>query len=114
MVTSAESPAVRYVNALLADLAEKQTEATLCESENLPAVRGNVGDPPPFNQVVNRLKFLSGLDPITYSRPVSGSFRHAVRSRAWQVVTSFEDRGNSPSCRVAVRGPWKDAGPASA
>lgn len=97
------TPAVRYVNALLSHTAEKRAEMTLRGPDTLPTLVGANEEVPTFSVVVNRLKFLSGLDPVNYPRPVRGSFRHVMRGRAWQIMTEFNDGGEAPSCRIAAR-----------
>jgi hypothetical protein len=58
---------------------------------------------PTFDVVVNRLKFLSGLNPVNYPRPVRGSFQRVMRGRAWQFTVEFNDGGKVPFCRIAGR-----------
>jgi hypothetical protein len=105
IVVSPTSLAVRYVDALLSDLAERQSKVTLQASERLPAVDGMTDDPPSFNQAVNRLKFLAGLNPIAHPKPISGRFTWTLRGRRYEVTAEFDDRGQAPHCRVSVRGP---------
>ena len=102
IVTAAAEPIVRYLNVFLAGLVAKRAEATLRASQDLPSLPGCEDDPPPFSQVANRLKVLSGLDPVPYQKVVSGSFEHTMRDRCWRLVATFSDGGNDPWFRVAV------------
>ena len=105
VVVTPISLAVRYVDALLSDLSERQSGVTLQASERLPTVQGITDDPPPFNQAVNRLKFLAGMNPIAYPKPTTGRFTWALRGQRYQVTAEFDDRCQAPHCRVSVRGP---------
>ena len=102
MTVTRKPSVVRYVDALLLRLAEQRLEMTLSASDPLPELEGSREDLPSFEQVVNRLKVLSGLNPVTNSRTVSGRFTHWQRGRWYDVVTHFDDRGIPPSCRVSL------------
>jgi hypothetical protein len=102
IVSPATTPVSRYLKSLLSEIVTSGREATLNASEGLPSVSGYKDAPPPFGQVVNRLKVLSGLDPLPYRKVVSGGFEHTVRDHSFRIATTFNDGGNDAWCRVTV------------
>jgi hypothetical protein len=102
IVTTVAEPVIRYVNVFLAEVVSKKRETTLRASQKLPSLPGRGSAPPPFAQVINRLKVLSGLDPIMYQKVVSGGFEHRMRDHSCRITATFSDSGSDPWCRVAV------------
>ena len=95
-------PAVSYVNALLTELVATRGAVTLRASERLPVPAGERANVPVFALVMNRLKVLSGLDPIVYPQAITGKFDFTVRDRTVRIATTFDDGQRDPWCRVAV------------
>ncbi len=101
------APVVRYTDLLLSELIDsKQQSLTLKQSGSPPAV-SKTGqtqdvDVPPFVDIRNRLKFLAGLNPVTYLEPVDGRFEWTRRSETVVVQVHFDDRASDPFCTVRL------------
>ena len=104
IVPTEVSPPVRYVNALLSEMAETRRSVTLRTSGRLPAPSGIGSELPQFAQVVNRLKIMAGLNPVAYSEVVRRQFEVTINERKRKVSVAFDDRGSDPSCQVALLG----------
>lgn len=102
---SQKVPVVRYVDSLLGRLIERREDITLRASVALPEMGTAMEEPLAYGVVVNRLKVLSGLYPVAYPQPTEGRFRHVHRGRQYKIGTSFDDRGETASCRLSVTGP---------
>jgi hypothetical protein len=101
-------PATRYVMQLLESMLDERREGvTLRQSEALPSVRGHAGADsatmPQFSEVVNRLKFLARLNPVTYPDGTEAEFSCELRSRPSTVHLCFHDSGSDPACTIRVR-----------
>lgn len=87
-------PAVCYTDLLFLDLAKDLgREWLLRRSQPLPVptTGGLPGDPPDFAHVVNRLKILCGLDPVSYPRPIEGTIELVVGGIHVVVRACFDD-----------------------
>jgi len=103
-------PVVRYVDELLLRLARSTPGSELLRASTpLPQVQGasspEIASVPGFDQVVNRLKVLAGLPPMTCKAPVQKTFECSVEGRQLRVECLFADSADDPSCTVAVTQP---------
>lgn len=96
-------PVIRYVAALLSEVCEKGYPLTLDERHSPP--RGWSGPALPFRQVESRLKVLAGLNPVPLPGAVSRTFDHVWQGQAHRIEVCFDDRGEAPTCRVALARP---------
>ena len=89
--------AVRYVNFLLFSLTKGDgTSRAIRKSEPVPKIAGadkNL-EVPPLDHVVNRLKFVAGLNPEPYAEPVHGTVSLTIGGRNCAVECLFDDRAD--------------------
>lgn len=104
IIPPAVSPVARYVNVLVSRLADHGGTITLKASDQLPLEGECSGAAPAYTQVVNRLKVLSGLDPVGYPQPVSASFEQVIRGTRHRIETRFDDRSTNPQCQLLLAG----------
>ena len=104
--TSHAHPVIRYVDDLLWQLrSDASGSVSLRASEPLPHIQGDaqaVSDDVSYETVVNRLKVLCGLQPITYAKSAQGKFERDVRDRKLRVRCRFTDSGPDASCSINV------------
>lgn len=92
-------PTRKYVNLLMIDLVDRGVvEHTLRESEPLPLpqsqrLRGCSVELPDFSRAFNRLKVISGLDPVKYPQPKAGKTSIGVAGMIVDVHMLFDDTG---------------------
>jgi hypothetical protein len=104
MVTPDSPPAIRYVNLLLYHMVKNDTDTQILrEAESLPSLAGELGavSPPPLDRLLNRLKVLSGLNPVTYPAPVEGSIPLCIGGEMFRAKTFFDDASND-RCRISM------------
>ncbi|MFC1601776.1 hypothetical protein ACFL34_05450 [Candidatus Sumerlaeota bacterium] len=101
--------AVRYVNVLLMGQLKRPlpTELVLSAAEGLPTTL--FGDEvefrrlPEFQEVILRLKTMSGLSPRHYDEPVSGTIKITVQDQhQFQLQLEFDDDPTAQRCTIAV------------
>ena len=106
---ASDSPsAVEYVEWLTKFmLRSSRTELTLDTSAPLPGAGETGENAPPCEPepavVINRLKLVSGLNPIRLSAPATGSFEEKRSSHVLVVSTRFEDREDRSTCKLQIR-----------
>lgn len=99
-------PAKAWVNLLLLHILKDDLGMfTLEKSKGIPAIP--LEDEVPggelsFEGIINRLKTMSGLDPIEYKGPQSGSIRIGFGGIWYTANTIFNDSGNNPSCSITM------------
>jgi hypothetical protein len=104
------SPSARYAHLLLLDMCEAGTPSvTLQASEGLPPLQrwSHEYGEPRFHRVVDRLKIMSELDPVTCARPTEASFGLAIgdewpHEKAYMVHARFDDGADDPCVTIRV------------
>jgi hypothetical protein len=102
---------VRYVNILLCHIMDNvQAPVTIRRSEVLPVLpaRYNMGQiQTTFGHVINRLKVMSGLNPVAYPKAVDRVFSVGLQGRAAKVAVSFDDSIEDPYCTIHILKEYK-------
>jgi hypothetical protein len=101
-----EPSAADYVDWLM-DCMMKRSLLEVTIRESTPLMRDGgahledfPGTPPGHQSVINRLKVMSGLDPVYLSEPTKTKFE-VPRSGAVLVFTiRFDDRRSTPTCKL--------------
>ena len=96
------APAERYVNLMLLKMSRNGLSSrTIKRSETLPSIRlkDETVEPPPVDEVTNRLKFMCALKPRAYRKPIDGSFDIQVQRVHYKVTCHFND-GSDPCCTI--------------
>jgi len=101
------SPVICHINCILVDMCRTNTHTrTFKQSEPLPELPPwPDGDPiggADFTHAVNRLKIMSGLNPVTYQDAVDGKFSLKALGKDWQAQTHFEDTADDPWFSLAI------------
>ncbi len=97
------TPAERYVNLLLMEMSpDGLGTRTLKRSEILPSIRfrDEKVEPPPVDDVVNRLKLMCALKPRRYRKPVDGTMGltlnlNELGPRQFKVTCHFDDQADA-------------------
>jgi hypothetical protein len=114
---NAEQPtAAEYVEWLLKHMLRTScTELTIDTTRTLPGAAEPPGtDSPPCipnpQAVINRLKLLSGLNPIRYAQPVAAGFEKQRAHHTLVIATRFHDGSDRAACtiKLSVRGTGSD------
>jgi hypothetical protein len=100
-----KAPVVRYVDDLLRQVIEQRKTITLRADAGLPDLGNGEHGALTYVPVVNRLKVLSGLYPVTQSQPTEGRFKHSYRGQNYDIAALFDDRAATGSCRLTVAAP---------
>ena len=101
------TPAVLYANHILVDLITRKTKSiTLVESQGLPSIPttddGDCSEPADFTHVVNRLKIMVELDPVSYKEPVHGLMAILKDDMEYIIRMDFDDRPPDSSCVITL------------
>ena len=108
-VTEVKATAVDYVEWLLRYMLRgSRMELTLDTGRPLPgSERAAVEDPPPCipdaQTVINRLKILSGVQPVKQAESVEGGFERPRKHCAVEVRTRFTERSEHSQCAIRLR-----------
>lgn len=109
-VSDSEQPtAIEYVDWLLIHmLRTSRTALTIDTSRALPGGGHPADDDPPpcmpdAQAVVNRLKILSGVNPIRQPKIVTGNFERPRANHIIVVTTQFQDDAEKSSCAIQLR-----------
>lgn len=105
---TSELSAVDYVAWLLKFMLRRSlTELTIDTNRALPGAgeSGDEGPPcePKPEAVINRLKIVSGLNPMRYPSPAKGVFEETRTGYVLVVSTQFEDTDSSSTCKIQLR-----------
>ena len=106
---SEQPTAIDYVEWLLKYmLHNSRTELTLDTSHALPgSFQASKDDPPPcvpdVNAVINRLKILSGINPMRQTGIVDGTFERPRTHDIITVATQFKDDAEKSTCSIRLR-----------
>jgi len=107
MTKKTEYPhAVRYVNFLLYSLSKGDgTPMVLRKFDSLPKIAGaDKGmEVPPLDHVINRLKFVAGLNPEPYAEPTRGTVSLTVGGKDCAVECLFDDCADC-LCTLKMKG----------
>jgi hypothetical protein len=96
--TTVPTPARQYVGFMLLGMFQSKTETrSLNRSEALlPLTAGKqTAEPPPLDDVLNRLKVLCNLKPKAYKKPVDGVFDIQIQNVPCKVTCHFDDRADT-------------------
>jgi hypothetical protein len=100
--------AIEYVNWLLAHMLKTSVRTLVVRtSQPLPGSRkqGQKGGPPCMpepSHVINRLKLLCELDPVTYARATRGRFDQQHETYTLRYKMLFEDTGEESACTIEL------------
>ncbi len=107
--TPTDTPsAVEYVEWLTKFmLRSSKTELAIDTAALLPGAMETGDNAPPCipspEAVINRLKLISGLNPVHLSAPASGSFVEERGGHTLVVTTRFDDSGEHSICMLQIR-----------
>jgi hypothetical protein len=88
------SPTIRFANLMLYAMSVSHTTSrVLRTSESLEPLQCNEETlaPPPLQQLTNRFKVMSGLNPVHYKNEVQGKIHLSISSKQYTVCTTFND-----------------------
>lgn len=107
--------AVEYVEWLLLHMLRiSRTELTIDSSKPLPGSDLTAKEAPPpcvpdAQAVINRLKILSGVNPVCQAKAVRGSFERSRTHHTIEVATQFQDSAEKSDCSIRLRIRFKNA-----
>ena len=96
------TPTIRFVNMMLYSMSITQTPIRILRnSEKLEPLTldGETFQPPTLAQVSNRLKVMSGLNPVNYKTETRGNIRLTIMDKEYIVRTTFNDESDD-LCRI--------------
>ena len=99
------NPVILYVNLLLFDMIARDEKTMVLKESSMPILQHKQKlpvDPPDFDPIVNRLKIMSGLNPVKYREPVDGTTSLTVAGTPYKVTTRFEDHDPEPFCTITL------------
>jgi len=99
------SPVIRYVNMVIADMIVRDETERRLDNMNLPILEYRHKlpvEPPEFAPVANRLKIMSGLNPVKYQEPVDGTVDLTFGGEPYALNIHFEDQSTEPFCVVTI------------
>lgn len=109
-------PAKQWVSMLLLHMVRRSvSHFTLAKSTGIPPVSGkgelelcdaelSIGD------IINRLKVISGLNPVAYPMGATGKIELHVQGDPYTFDTTFTDDKDDSVCSIAMSGEKKEAG----
>ena len=106
---SLQPSAIDYVDWLLQHmLRTSNTTLTLGTRRPLPGQGSAKEDTPPpctpeVQTVINRLKVMSGVQPVRHEQPVEGSFEQPRTQLVMIVDTRFHDGADESTCTIRLR-----------
>ena len=105
--TMGDNPVIRYVNMLLTDMVARDLPSVTLRPTECPPIlehskSSGPKDPPEFQKLVNRLKIMSGLNPVQSPTPISGSFDLSLGDNSFTVTIHFEDKTEDPFCTIEL------------
>lgn len=96
-------PVICYVNCLLVGMCrttDRSRTIRIRQSEPMPPQTPLHFTEPietsDYSKVINRLKIMSDLNPITYQEPMEGRFSLTALGKEWQARVHFEDTADDP------------------
>jgi len=99
-------PVKVWVNYLLLHMSRSHIESlTLSRSQGIPSIP--LEDRVPegaldFAKIINRLKVMSGLDPVVFTTQRKGKIPLMVGGTDYTVTTTFIDSDNDSKCTIAL------------
>jgi hypothetical protein len=102
------SPARTWVNLFLLHMYKDDIDVfPLQKSKGIPPLPPIMEDDLPsgelsFDSILNRLKVLSGLDPVQFKEPKHGSVSLVVSGKSVAVETTFCDSDDNPRCTITM------------
>jgi hypothetical protein len=55
-----------------------------------------------FDQIINRLKIMSGLDPISYTEVKEGCHKLLIHGKSYTANMIFDDSADDPICQIRM------------
>ena len=101
--------AVDYVEWLLKHMLQtSRMELTIDTQRALPGSdKSSQTEPPPClpdtQSVINRLKILSGINPVNQAKGISGAFARPRKNHNIEVSTQFQDSVKNSICVIRLR-----------
>ena len=99
-----------YIEWLLAYMVRtSKTEVIVDTKRSIPGSNETGGNVPPFiptaEAIINKLKILSGFNPVTNSKPIDGGFTQPIGAQSLIVKTRFLDTPAKSTCviRISIR-----------
>ena len=110
---SAASPAKVWVNLLLLHICKDSgSSLTLQKSKGIPSIPLEEEVPPgelDFDRIINRLKVMAGLDPVTYREPRKGRISLTIGGTWYHGNATFVDSVADSQCEItADKGGWQE------
>jgi len=99
------NPVIQYVNLLIVDMIARDEKSMVLKESTVPILQYKQKlpvDPPDFDPILNRLKIMSGLNPVKYPEPVDGTMSLTIGGTPYNVTTHFEDRDPEPFCTITL------------
>jgi len=100
------TPAKKWVNLFLQHMFESHLVSfTLKKSEGIPSIP--LEDKLPegeldFIKIINRLKVMSGLDPVTFKKPHEGNIPIGIHGIWYTAKTAFIDSEDDSKCEITI------------
>jgi len=79
---------------------------TLRKSKGIPPIPHDEEVPPggfDFDRIINRLKVMSGLDPVICKEPRKGKISLDISGISYHLDTTFVDSGDDSRCEIIAR-----------
>ena len=96
------SPPIRYVNVILYQMCKAHQPVRILRADEPLAqvtIESGTLEAPPLAQVLNRLKIMSGLNPVHYSAEAEGQIQLSIGGDEFSVRTTFSD-ATEERCRI--------------
>jgi hypothetical protein len=105
-LTESSPPAKRWVNCLLEHMFRTKIESfVLSRSEGIPSIPfddGLLEGELNFTQIINRLKVMSGLDPVVFKTQREGKVPLNIGGIDYTATTTFIDSDEDSKCSIAM------------
>ena len=109
------APVIKYVNLMiLGAITKGEAELSIRSSSSLAPLGEMMKEShpegflhsdlpaPPFSAISNRLKIMSGLNPMSYKTPVSGTIDLRAGGEDYTVATEFDDTLDDPMFGITI------------
>ena len=100
------TPAKKWVNLFLQHMFESHLKSVILKkSEGIPPI--HLEDELPegeldFNKIINRLKVMSGLDPVIFKKLYEGNIPMCIYGIWYNAKTTFIDSDNDSKCEITI------------
>ena len=100
------SPGKVWVNLFLLDLFRRKIEScTLSRSQGIPSIPFEEEVPEggfDFTKIINRLKVMSGLDPVVFKTQQEGKIPLGIGGIYYTATTTFVDSDKDSKCTITI------------